>query len=144
MFNVCIRERACDSGHQERERSSHKEVGGMLGAATNSSSCAVWKRSQEVQEAGGQRQSQALADCLQRASKQYLSFKVVQSVRQSGRLKSVSSSDIQYIYTSMSCSLSLYLPSGELVAQWRDLLTTQALEDLNVSDEIGVPQADVL
>ena len=39
----------------------------------------------------------------------------------------------------MSCSLSLYLPSGELVAQWRDLLTTQALEDLNVSDEIGVP-----
>ena len=55
MFAV---ERACDSGHQERERSSHKEVGGMLGAATNSSSCAVWKRSQEVQEAGGQRQSQ--------------------------------------------------------------------------------------
>jgi len=55
MFAI---ERACDSGHQERERSSHKEVGGMLGAATNSSSCAVWKRSQEVQEAGGQRQSQ--------------------------------------------------------------------------------------
>ena len=52
MFAI---EKACDSGHQKRERSSHKEVGGMLGAATNSSSCAVWKRAQEVQEAGGQR-----------------------------------------------------------------------------------------
>ena len=37
----------------------------------------------------------------------------------------------------MSCSLYVYRLSGELMAQWRDLLTTQAFEDLNVSDVIG-------
>jgi len=37
----------------------------------------------------------------------------------------------------MSCSLYVYRLSGELMAQWRDLLTTQAFEDLNVGDVIG-------
>jgi len=35
------------------------------------------------------------------------------------------------IQTTMSCSLSVYRPSGELVVQWRDLFTTQTFEDLN-------------
>ena len=39
----------------------------------------------------------------------------------------------------MSCSMSVYRLSGELVAQWRDLLTTQTIEDLYVYDEIGAP-----
>ena len=42
-----------------------------------------------------------------------------------------------YNQTVMSCSLYVYRLSGELMAQWRDLLTTQAFEDLNVSDVIG-------